>query len=76
MVLHVHSDASYSSASRARSRVGGHFLLSNKISEGQQIRHNGDILVIAAILKNVMASSVEVELGGLLLNVKEAVDLR
>ena len=76
MVLHVHSDASYLSASRARSRVGGNFFLSNKISEGQQIRHNGAILVIAAILKNVMASAAEAELGGLFLNEKETVDLR
>ena len=60
----------------ARSRVGGHFFLSKKISEGQYIRHNGVILVIAAILKNVMASSAEEELGGLFLNGKETIDLR
>ena len=76
MILHVHSDASYLSASRSINRVGGHFFLSNKISEGQQIRHNGDILVIAAILKNVIVSAEEAYLGGLFLNGKEAVDLR
>ena len=70
MVLHVHSDASYLSESRARSKVGGHFLTSNKISEGQQIHHNGAILVISAILKNIMASAAEAELGELLLNGK------
>ena len=59
-----------------RSRVGGHFFLSKKISEGQQIRHNGAILVIASILKNVMASAVEADLGGLFLNYKETVYLR
>ena len=60
----------------ARSRVGGHFFLSKKISEGQYIRHNGVILVIAAILKNVMAYAAEAELGRLFLNVKETSDLR
>ena len=30
MILHVHSDASSLSASRARSRVGGHLFLSKK----------------------------------------------
>ena len=54
-ILHVHSDASYLSESRAISRVGGHFFLSNEISSGQQIHHNGAILVITAILKKVMA---------------------
>ena len=72
----MHSDASYLSESRARSRVGGHFFLSNKISEGQQIRHSGAILVIAAILKNVMESALKSELGGLFLNGKGTVDLR
>ena len=76
ILLHMHSDASYLSASRSRCRVGGHFFLSKKIAEGQQIRHNGAILVIAAILKNVMASSAEAEPGGLFLNGKETIDLR
>ena len=76
MVLHVHSDASYLPASRSRSRVGGHFFLINKILEGKQIRHNGAILEIAAILKNVMASAAVEELGELFLNGKETVDLR
>ena len=76
MILHVHSDASYVSASRARIRVGEHFFLSKKISEGQQIRHNGAILVISAILSNVMASAAEEEPGGLFLNGKETVDSR
>ena len=76
MILHVHSDASYLSESRSRSGVWGHFFLSKKISEGQQIRHNGAILVISAILKNVMASAEDAEPGGLFLNGKETVYLR
>ena len=76
MVLNVHSDDSCLSSSKDRSRVGGHFFLSKKISEGQQISHNGAILVIASILKNLMASAVEADLGGLFLNYKETVYLR
>ena len=76
MVLHVHSDASYLSAYRARSRVGRHFLLSNKISQGQKICHNWAILVIVSILNNVISSAAEAEIGGLFLNGKETVDFR
>ena len=76
MVLHVHSDASYLSAYRSRSRVGGHFFFSKKIPEGKHIRYNGTILVISKILNNVMASAAEAELGGKFLNGKETVDLR
>ena len=59
MQLHIHSDASYLSASKARSRVGGHFFLSEKFKPTEQTKHNGAILVVAAILKNVMASAAE-----------------
>ena len=76
MVLNVHSDASYLSASRSKSSVGGHFFPSNKISYGKHIHHNRAILVILTILKNIMASAEEAELGVLFLNGKEIVDSR
>ena len=59
MQLHIHSDASYLSASKARSRVGGHFILSEKCNPTSQTKHNGAVLVVGAILKNVMASAAE-----------------
>ncbi len=39
-------------------------------------RNNGAILTIATIIKSVMASAAEAELGALYLNAKEAVYLR
>ena len=76
MKLHIHSDASYLSASKARSRVGGHFLLSDKLNPTSQTKHNGAILVVSSILKNVIASAAEAELGGLFINSKEGKVLR
>ena len=76
MKFHIHSDASYLSASKARSRVGGHFFLSEKFNPTLQTKHNGKILVVAAILKNVMASAAEAELGGLFINAKEGEVIR
>ena len=57
--LHIHSDASYLSASKERSRVGGHFFLSDKFNPKSQTKNKGAVLVVAAILKNVMASAAE-----------------
>ena len=61
---------------KKRYMVEGHFLLSNKISQGQQICHNWAILVIVSILNNVISSAAEAEIGGLFLNGKETLDLR
>ena len=59
MQLHIHSDTSYLSASKARRRVGGHFFLSENFNPTSQTKHNGAILVVASILKNVMDSAAE-----------------
>ena len=76
MQLHINSDASYLSASKARSRVRGHFFLNEKINPMAQTKHNGAVLVVTAILKNVMASAAEAELRGLLIKAKEGEVLR
>ena len=76
MQLHIHSDASYVSASKSRIRVGGQLFLSDKFNPKSQTKHNGAVLVVAAILKNVMASTEEAELGGLFVNSKEKEVLR
>ena len=70
MQLHIHSYASYLVASKSRSRVRGYFFLSDKCNQTSQTKYNGAILVVSAILKNVMASAVEAELGGLFINAK------
>ena len=76
MVLNVHSDASYLSASRARSRAGGYFFLGSLPKNGEPIFLNGNIAITCAILKLVAASAAEAELGSLFLNTQEAKVIR
>ena len=61
MILAAHSNASYLSKPKARSRGGGHFFLLKNIN---YLPNNGANLNIAQIIKNVMTSATEVELGG------------
>ena len=73
MVLAVHSDAGYHNESQARSRAGGHFYL----SRNEDIPpNNGSILNVAQIIKAVMSSAAEAELGALYINAREAVYIR
>ena len=72
MILNVHSDASYLTASRGRSRAGGYFFLGSIPQNGKPIRMNGNIAITCAILKLVAASAAEAELGALFLNAQEA----
>ena len=72
MVLRVDSDAAYLVAPEARSRAGGYHYLSDK--EGKTF--NGPVMVLAKVIKNVMASAAEAELGALFMNGQEAVALR
>ena len=73
MVLAMHSDAIYLSAPEARSRVGGHFFLSSDVPIPPD---NGAILTVAQVIKAVMSSAAEAELGGLYINCREAVYIR
>ena len=70
MKLAVHSDASYLSKSKARSRTGGHFFLS---SDSPVLNNNGAVLNIACIIKHVMSSATEAELAALYIVAIEAV---
>ena len=72
MVLHVDSDAAYLVASQARSRAGGYHWMGNH--DGKL--HNGPVLVLAKVIKNVMASAAEAEVGALFMNGQEAVAMR
>ena len=73
MVLEIHSDASYLSENNARSHAGGHHLLSN---DKETPPNNGAVLNLSTIIRNVMSSAAEAELGALFLNVKTAVPMR
>ena len=69
----MHSDASYLSEPKARSRAGGHFFLSNNTAIPTNI---GAVLNIAHIIKHVMTSATEAELVGLYIMARKAVYIR
>jgi hypothetical protein len=73
MVLALHSNASYLSEPKSRSRAGGHFFLS---SDTTVPPNNGAVLNIVHIIKNVMSSATEAELAGLYIMAREAVYIR
>jgi hypothetical protein len=70
MVLILHSDASYLSKPKARSQAGGHFFL---YSNSEDPANNGAVLNLAQLIKTVMSSAAEAELGTLYINACEAV---
>jgi hypothetical protein len=76
MVLNVHSNASYLSASCAQSSAGVYFFLSSLLIDGDPIKLNGAIHITCTILKLVAVSAAKAELGALFLNAKEAKVLR
>ena len=73
MVLNVHSNALYLTEPKARSRAGGHFFLSDI---GKDTKDNRALLNIAQVIKNVMSSAAEAEIGALLINSRQAIPSR
>ena len=63
ILLHNHSDAAYLVVTGARSRAAGYTYLGNDTHNKQII--NGPISIKAKIMKGVMSSAVEVEIGAL-----------
>jgi hypothetical protein len=74
MVLHIHSDAYYLSVSNARSHLGDLFFLGNKSPEQDTL--NRFILNVAAVMKNVVASAAESEVGTCFHNAQSGAPLR
>ena len=72
MILRLHSDASYLTEPKARSRIGGHFYMGNK----DDTFLNGPILNPTGVIKVVVSSAAEAETAGVFTNMKEAVALR
>jgi len=68
-----HSDASYLSEPKAHSCAGGHFFLS---SDCEDPANNGAVLKLTQLIKAVMSSAAETELGALYINAREAVPQR
>ncbi len=65
MILNIHSDASYLSEAKARSRACGHFFMGWMPKNGESIQLNGAFHVNMTIMRFVVASAVEAELGTL-----------
>ncbi len=81
MVLYIHSDASYLSEPQARSRSGGHFYLSDRPADpskppAKTPTPNGPLHTASVILRNVMASAAEAEVGALFVNAQEGTVIR
>jgi hypothetical protein len=74
MILIIHSDASYLSEAEARSSTGGHFYLGSPTTHPRM--NNGAVHSIATIIRNVMSSAAEAEVGAAYINSKEAVPMR
>ena len=69
MILAIHSDASYLSKAKARSRAGGHFFMSNN---SEIPPNNGAVHTIAQIIKHIVTSAAEAKLAALYIMAKEA----
>jgi hypothetical protein len=84
MYLHIHSNTSYLSEAKVRSCACGTFFLSSKprdpltapIPTATPPPHKGAIHTIISIIRNVMASATEAELGAVFQNTRECVPLR
>jgi hypothetical protein len=74
MILHIQSDASYISVSNVRSRLGGLFFIGNKPPEHDNL--NLSTRNVASIIKNVVASTVESEVGACFHNAQSGAPLR
>ena len=76
MILYIHSDASYLSEPKARSRVGGFFYLGNKNEPNNNPHPNRPVHIESRIMKNVMSSAAEAETGALFHNGQECAHIR
>jgi hypothetical protein len=75
MILHIHSDTSYISENEAKSRAGGFFHMGSNNKTNKKLT-NGAILIISKVLKHVMSSTAEAEIGAVFINAKEGAVLR
>jgi hypothetical protein len=72
MQLKIHSDASYLSEPKAKSRIGRYFYLGNKYDSRMKPLSNGPLLCHTTVLKHVVSSVAEAEFGALFVNAKES----
>jgi hypothetical protein len=72
MVLAIQSDTSYLSKLKACSRAGGHMFMAGR---DDVPTNNGAVLNILQIIRAVMSSATDAELGALFINAKTAVSM-
>ena len=70
MVLAAHSNDTYLSETKSRSRAGGHLFMARGISVP---KNNGAVHTVAQIIKTVMSSAAEAELSALYINCCKAI---
>jgi hypothetical protein len=70
MQLKIHSDASYLSEPKAKSRIGGYLYLGNKTSPPKKPPSNGPLLCHTTSLKHVVSSVAKAEFGAFFFNAK------
>lgn len=80
MVLHIDSDASFLSLSKARSRAGGHYCHSDMLQASTKeptiaSKRNRPVFTVCHILQHIMASTAEAEIAAFFKNGQEAVVL-
>jgi hypothetical protein len=68
MIMNIHSDASYFSNERTRSRTCGHFFMGWLPQDGAPIRINGEFHVSTNVIRFVVASAAKAELGAMFHN--------
>ena len=73
MIMNIHSDASYLSEPNARSRTCGYFFMGSMPKDGKPIKLNCAFHVNTQIIKFVVASAAEVELGALIRNCQDGI---
>ncbi len=73
MIMNIHSDASYLSESKARSRACGHFFMGSAPINGQPIKLNGAFYTNSVVLKFVIAPAAEAKLGALFHNCQDGI---
>jgi hypothetical protein len=76
MIMNIHSDASYLSETKSCSRTCGHFFMGWLPQDDAPIRINGAFHVSTNIIRFVVASAAEAELGALFHNCQTGIIFR
>ena len=76
MIMNIHSDASYLSEGKSRSRTCGHFFMGWLPRDDAPIRINGAFHVSTNVIRFVVASAAEAELGALFHNCQTGIIFR